>query len=351
MKKLWKGNEAVAEAAIAAGCRYFFGYPITPQNEIPEYLSWRMPEVGGTFIQAESEVSAINMVYGAGGAGGRTMTSSSSPGISLKTEGISYCAGAEVPCVIVNISRAGPGLGGIQPAQGDYFQAVKGGGHGDYKCLVYAPNSVQEFVDLTAKAFDKADEYRNPVMLISDGLLGQMMEPAEIPPMIDPASLPKKEWAACGNDKYKQRIIESIHISPDDLENHNHKLFKKYEAMQKNDVMVEEYRCEDAQVILVAYGSVSRIAKAAVDELRAQKIKAGLVRPITLFPFPSATLEKYAKQKSVKRFVSVELSMGQMVEDVRLAVNGAKPVDFFGRVGGIVMVPSEIVEYVKGGQK
>jgi len=350
MKKLWKGNEAVAEAAIAAGCRYFFGYPITPQNEIPEYLSWRMPEVGGTFIQAESEVSAINMVYGAGAAGGRVMTSSSSPGISLKTEGISYCAGAEIPCVIVNISRAGPGLGGIQPAQGDYFQAVKGGGHGDYKCLVYAPNSVQEFVDLTAKAFDKADEYKNPVMLISDGLLGQMMEPAEIPPMVDLKKLPKKEWATCGNDQYKQRLVESIQISPEKLEKHNHHLFNKYEAMKK-DVMVEEYMCDDAEVILVAYGSVARITKAAVNELRTQNIKAGLVRPITLFPYPSLTLEKYAKQASVKRFISVELSMGQMVEDVRLAVNGAKPVEFFGRVGGIVMVPSEIVEYVKKGGK
>ncbi|MCL2555747.1 MAG: 3-methyl-2-oxobutanoate dehydrogenase subunit VorB [Firmicutes bacterium] len=351
MKKLWKGNEAVAEAAIAAGCRFFFGYPITPQNEIPEYLSWRMPEVNGTFIQAESEVSAINMVYGAGAAGGRVMTSSSSPGISLKTEGISYCAGAEIPCVIVNISRAGPGLGGIQPAQGDYFQAVKGGGHGDYKCLVYAPSSVQEFVDLTAKAFDKADEYRSPVMMISDGLLGQMMEPAEIPPMVDLNKLPKKDWATCGNDQYRQRIIESIHISPDDLEAHNHHLFKKYAAMQKNEVMVEEYKCDDAEVILVAYGSVARITKAAVDELRAQKIKAGLVRPITLYPYPTACLEKLAKQKSVKRFITVELSMGQMVEDVRLAVNGVKPVDFYGRAGGIVMVPSEIVDFVKGGKK
>ena len=349
MKKLWKGNEAIAEAAIAAGCRYFFGYPITPQNEIPEYLSWRMPEVGGAFIQAESEVSAINMVYGAGGAGGRVMTSSSSPGISLKMEGISYCAGAEIPCVIVNISRAGPGLGGIQPAQGDYFQAVKGGGHGDYRCLVYAPSSIQELTDITVKAFDKADEYRSPVMIISDGLLGQMMEPAEIPPMRDLKTLPKKDWAATGNTDFKRRVIDSIRINAEELEKHNHLLAAKYESMKK-DIEVEKYMTDDAEVVLVAYGSVARITKAAVNSLRKDGIKAGLIRPITLFPYPSDTIAKVAAQACVKKFVAVELSMGQMVEDVKLSVNGAKPVEFFGRAGGIVMVPGEIVKYVKGGK-
>jgi 2-oxoglutarate ferredoxin oxidoreductase subunit alpha len=291
------------------------------------------------------------MVYGAGGAGARVMTSSSSPGISLKMEGVSYCAGAEIPCVIVNISRAGPGLGGIQPAQGDYFQAVKGGGHGDYRCLVYAPSTVQEFADYTVKAFDKADEYRTPVMLIGDGLLGQMMEPAEIPPMRDLNKLPKKAWAADGNQTGgKQRVIESIKIAPEALEDHNHKLFAKYEAMKK-DIEVETYMTDDAEVVLVAYGSVARIAKSAVNELRAQNIKAGLIRPITLFPYPSDVVAKVAAQKAVKKLVAVELSMGQMVEDVKLAVNGVKPVEFFGRAGGIVMVPSEIVDYVKGGKK
>ncbi|MCL2821932.1 MAG: 3-methyl-2-oxobutanoate dehydrogenase subunit VorB [Firmicutes bacterium] len=349
MKKLWKGNEAIAEAAIAAGCRFFFGYPITPQNEIPEYLSWRMPEVGGTFIQAESEVSAINMVYGAAGAGARVMTSSSSPGISLKTEGISYCAGAELPCVIVNISRAGPGLGGISPAQGDYYQAVKGGGHGDYRCLVYAPNTVQELTNITVKAFDKADEYRNPVMIIGDGLLGQMMEPAEIPPMRDLKTLPKKPWASTGNSTYTQNLIDSIKISPDDLERHCQKLDAKYKLMKK-DVEVETYLTDDAEVVLVAYGSVSRITKAAVNSLREAGVKAGLIRPITLYPFPSDTIAKVAAQKSVKRLIAVELSMGQMIEDVKLAVNGAKDVEFFGRSGGVVMVPDEIVNFVKGGK-
>jgi 2-oxoglutarate ferredoxin oxidoreductase subunit alpha len=350
MKKLWKGNEAIAEAAVAAGCRYFFGYPITPQNEIPEYLSWRLPEVGGAFIQAESEVSAINMVYGAAGAGGRAMTSSSSPGISLKQEGISYLAGAEVPCVVVNVMRSGPGLGGIQPAQGDYFQAVKGGGHGDYHCMVYAPCSVQEFVDLTIKAFDKADEYRTPVMVIGDGMLGQMMETAEIPPMRDLSTLPDKPWAAKGNTDYKQRLINSIKIDSDDLEQHNKVLEKKYNAMKENDVEVELYKTDDAEVVFVAYGSVARICKAAVNSLRAEGIKAGLVRPITLFPYPEKEIAAIAAKDEVKKFVTVELSMGQMVEDVRLAVNGKKPVEFVGRAGGNVMMPGDLVKYIKEGK-
>ncbi len=351
MKKLWKGNEAIAEAAVAAGCRYFFGYPITPQNEIPEYLSWRLPEVGGAFIQAESEVSAINMLYGAAGAGARAMTSSSSPGISLKQEGISYIAAAELPCVIVNMMRSGPGLGGIQPAQGDYFQATKGGGHGDYHPIVFAPSSIQEFVDLTYGAFDVADKYRTPVMIIGDGMLGQMMEPAEIPPMRDLKTLPdKNEWAACGHSDGRPRIINSLRIEPDELEAFNLHLFKKYEEINKNETRYEEYLTSDAEYIFVAYGSVARICKAAIVELRAQGIKAGLIRPITLYPYPTEILAKLAKCDNVKKFITVEMSMGQMVEDVRLAVNGLKPVEFYGRCGGNVMMPADLVKYVKEGK-
>lgn len=350
MKKLWKGNEAIAEAAVAAGCRYFFGYPITPQNEIPEYLSWRLFEVGGAFIQAESEVSAINMVYGAAGAGARAMTSSSSPGISLKQEGISYIAGADLPCVIINMMRSGPGLGGIQPAQGDYFQATKGGGHGDYHCVVYAPSTVQEFVDITYRAFDVADEYLTPVMIIGDGMLGQMMEPAEIPPMRDLASLPKKDWAACGHADGRQRLINSIRIDNDDLEQFNHHLAEKYAKIAEKETKYEEYKTEDAEIVFVAYGSVARICKAAVVELREEGIKAGLIRPITLFPYPTDVIHATAEKAIVKKFITVEMSMGQMVEDVRLAVNGLKPVEFYGRCGGNVMMPADLVKLVKEGK-
>lgn len=342
MKKLIKGNEAVAEAAVAAGCRCFFGYPITPQNEIPEYMSWRLPEVGGYFVQAESEIAAINMVYGAAGAGARAMTSSSSPGISLKQEGISYIAGAELPCVIVNMMRAGPGLGGIQPSQSDYFQATKGGGHGDYHLLVYAPASIQEAVNLTYNAFDKADEYRCPVMILGDGMLGQMMEPAQIPPLRDLSTLPKKDWAATGISG-KHNVINSLYIEPDALEAVTHRLFKRYEIMQQKETLVEEYKCEDAEIIFSAYGTVARITKSAVDSLREKGIKAGLIRPITVYPFPTNSYVKYAANKNVKKFVVVELSMGQMIEDVRLSVNGVKPVEFFGRTGGNIMLPEDIV--------
>lgn len=351
MKKLWKGNEAVAEAAIAGGCRCFFGYPITPQNEIPEYMSWRMAQVGGAFVQAESEVAAINMVYGAGGAGARAMTSSSSPGISLKQEGISYIAGANVPCVIVNMMRAGPGLGGIQPSQSDYFQATKGGGHGDYHMLVYAPAGVQEAADITYRAFEKADEYRCPVMILGDGMLGQMCEAAEIPPFVDLDKLPKKPWAACGSNGGTQRVINSIYMSPDTLEAHNRELFDKYAQMERRETLSESYRTEDAEVVLVAYGTVARICKAAVDLLRAQGIKAGLLRPITLYPFPSAALNELASNKQVKKFLTVELSMGQMVEDVRLAVNGKVPVEFYGRAGGNVMMPEDVAKVIAGGEQ
>lgn len=347
-RKLMKGNEAIAEAAIRGGCRFYAGYPITPQNEIPEYMSWRLPQVGGHFIQAESEVAAINMVYGSAGAGGRAMTSSSSPGVSLKQEGISYICGAELPCVIINMVRSGPGLGGIQPAQGDYFQAVKGGGHGDYKMLVYGPCSVQECVDLLYDAWDKAEKYRLPVMILGDGMLGQIMEAVTLPEMKDPATFPKKEWATDGTGFGKtRRIINSLYIVPDELEAMNHKLQKVYDEMCENETMVEEYLVDDAEIVITAYGTVARIAKSAVDMLRADGVKAGLIRPITLYPFPQASFAKVANEDNVKEIVAVELSMGQYIEDVKLEVAGKKPVRFFGRSGGNVMTPEDIVEFIK----
>ncbi|MDR3293363.1 MAG: 3-methyl-2-oxobutanoate dehydrogenase subunit VorB [Clostridiales bacterium] len=343
---LMKGNEAIAEAAVRGGCRYFFGYPITPQNEIPEYMAKRLPEVGGAFIQAESEVAAINMVYGAAGAGGRAMTSSSSPGISLKQEGISYIAGAELPCVIVNMVRSGPGLGGIQPSQGDYFQSVKGGGHGDYRMLVYGPSSIQEAVNIIYKAFDKADEYRIPVMILGDGVLGQMMEPVALPDAIDVSALPKKEWATDGTKSgAERRIINSLYIEADVLEGMNNKFKALYEKL-KAETAHETYLADDAEIILTAFGITARIAKSAVDLLREQCVKAGLIRPITLYPFPSDVYAKYAAKKNVKKFVTLELNLGQMVEDVRLAVNGKKPVEFYGRSGGNIMTPEEVVREI-----
>ncbi len=346
-RKLMKGNEAIAEAAIRGGCRFYAGYPITPQNEIPEYMSWRLPQVGGRFIQAESEISAINMVYGAAGAGARAMTSSSSPGISLKQEGISYICGAELPCVIINMVRSGPGLGGIQPAQSDYFQTVKGGGHGDYRMLVYSPCSVQECVDLLYDAYDKAEEYRLPVMILGDGMLGQIMEAVTLPEMKDAASFAKKPWAADGTGVGEgRRIINSLYIVPDELEAMNRKLQKVYDRMCENEVMCENYRTDDAEIVITAYGTVARIAKSAVDVLREQGIKAGLLRPITLYPFPKEYFESVMSSPTVKDIVAVELSMGQYVEDVRLAAAGRKKVSFYGRSGGNVMSPEDIVEYV-----
>ena len=346
-RKLMKGNEAIAEAAIRGGCRFYAGYPITPQNEIPEYMSWRLPEVGGRFIQAESEISAINMVYGAAGAGARAMTSSSSPGISLKQEGISYICGAELPCVIINMVRSGPGLGGIQPAQSDYFQTVKGGGHGDYRMLVYSPCSVQECVDLLYDAYDKAERYRLPVMILGDGMLGQIMEAVTLPEMKDLSSLPKKAWAADGSGIGKdRRIINSLYIVPDELEAMNRKLQKIYDDMCEREVMCEDYLTEDAEIIITAYGTVARIAKSAVDVLRENGIKAGLVRPITLYPFPKANFARTMENPCVKEVVAVELSMGQYVEDVRLVAEGKKPVKLYGRSGGNVMSPEDIVDFV-----
>ena len=345
-KVLMKGNEAIAEAAIQAGCRYFFGYPITPQNEIPAYMAKMLPKVGGCFLQAESEVSAINMVYGAAGAGARVMTSSSSPGISLKQEGISYIVGAELPCLIVNIVRGGPGLGGIQPAQSDYFQAVKGGGHGDYHMVVLAPASIQEMVDLVTDGFDLADKYRNPVMILGDGMLGQMMEPVEFKEK--ETVLPEKAWATTGNkDGQPRSIINSLFIDPQGLEDHVLKLYRKYHEIQKNEVRVECYNCEDAEIIIAAYGSTARIAKNVIQMAAQQGIKVGLIRPITLWPFPADAFNKWAKAEHVKSFLSVEMSMGQMVEDVHLSVNGIKPVHFYGRTGGMVPSPKAILEEIK----
>lgn len=342
-KVLMKGNEAIAEAAIQAGCRFFFGYPITPQNEIPAYMAKRLPKEGGTFLQAESEVSAINMVYGAAGAGARVMTSSSSPGISLKQEGISYIAGAQLPCVIVNIVRGGPGLGGIQPAQSDYFQAVKGGGHGDYHLVVYAPATIQEAVNLTMTAFDVADQYRTPVMILGDGMLGQMMEPVEFNEPKKRA-LPEKTWATTGYDGSRERnIINSLYLNPAELEAVVNMMFEKYKEIKKNEVQVELYNCDDAEIIITAYGTTSRIAKGVIETASQKGIKLGLIRPITLWPFPTEAFINYANKDHVKAFLSVEMSMGQMVEDVRLAVNGKKPVYFTGRTGGMVPTPNEIL--------
>ena len=343
-RQMMKGNEAIAEAAVQAGCRYFFGYPITPQNEIPEYMSARLPEVGGAFLQAESEVSAINMVFGAAAAGARVMTSSSSPGISLKQEGISYIVGAELPCVIVNMVRGGPGLGSIQPAQSDYYQATRGGGHGDYRMIVYAPASIQEAVELTQKAFDSADRYRNPVMILGDGCIGQMMEPVAMPEYKKPEDLGEKTWAATGYSEgcgRERNIINSLYIEPDRCEKHNLDLQAKYDVMQEKEVLVKEEMTEDADIIVVAYGTTARIALTAVRKAREKGIKAGLIRPVTVWPFPTAAVAKAAEH--CKAFLTVEMSLGQMVDDVRLAVNGKRPVSFFGRTGGMIPGVGEIL--------
>jgi 2-oxoglutarate ferredoxin oxidoreductase subunit alpha len=342
-KILMKGNEAIGEAAVVAGCRHYFGYPITPQSELIEYMARRMPQVDGVFLQAESEVAAINMVYGAGGAGARVMTSSSSPGISLKQEGISYIAGAEVPCVIVNMVRGGPGLGSIQPGQCDYFQATKGGGHGDYHNIVLAPNSVQELVDLTILAFDLADKYRNPVMILGDGALGQMMEPVVFKSgNTQPVAKP---WATTGlRGRTEPNLTNSLYIQPDELEKHNNKLQRKYNIIRETEPRYETLHTEDADLVLVAYGITSRIAQSAMEKARTQGLKVGLIRPITLWPFPVQPFKEIAPRATA--FLALELSAGQMVEDVRLAVNGLKPVDHYGRLGGIIPSPKEILEQI-----
>lgn len=335
-----KGNEAIAEAAIRAGCRYFFGYPITPQNEIPEYMARRLQEVGGVYLQAESEVASINMVYGAAGAGARVMTSSSSPGISLMQEGISYLCGSELPCVIVNMVRGGPGLGSIQPAQSDYFQATKGGGHGDYHLLVLAPASIQEAADLMIEAFDLADKYRNPVLILGDGVLGQMMEPLTFPD-VSGRRLPEKTWATTGAVGRKPNIINSLYILAEDCEKHNLRLQEKYDCMVRDEVRYQEVGVEDADLVLVAYGTTARVCRSAMDLARAEGLKVGLIRPISLFPFPYAPISKAADGK--RKFLVVEMSMGQMIEDVKLGVCDRGAVGFFGRTGGVVPTPHEVL--------
>ncbi len=346
-RELMKGNEAIAAAAIRAGCRHFFGYPITPQNEIPEYMARELPKVGGAYVQAESEVAAINMVYGAAGAGARVLTSSSSPGISLMQEGISYIAGAELPCVIVNVMRAGPGLGGVQPSQADYFQATKGGGHGDYHLIVLAPANLQEAVELTQLAFDLADKYRNPVMVLADGMIGQLMEPVELPPDRPVAGLAPKEWATTGTARSagRRRIINSLYLYPDQLEDHVRAIFRKYAAIERDEVRCELVDCDDAEVVIVAYGTTARIARSAIARCRALGLRVGLLRPITLYPFPYAAFDSIVGR--ARALLVVEMSMGQMLDDVKIAVAGRRPIAFYGRTGGIVPGAGEIVKQVQ----
>lgn len=350
-----KGNEAVAEAAIRAGCRLYFAYPITPQSELIEYMAKMMPKVNGTFLQAESEVSAINMVYGAAGSGRRVMTSSSSPGISLKMEGISYLAGSELPAVIVNVQRGGPGLGDIQPAQGDYFQAVKGGGHGDYRLLTLAPSSVQEFADMAAEAFDLADKYRTPVMILADGMLGQMMEPVEFKAPktaeeIEELNSQHEAWCICPNqsgDAHHHHEINSLEIDPAVLERHVNALYDKYAIIEKNELRYEKYNVsEDNEILCVAWGTASRVVKSAIDEMKAEGKSIGLIRPINVWPYPYEAVAN-AIGKKVKKIYVFELNKGQMLDDVKIAVNGKVPVDFWGKVGGIVFTPAEIKEKIE----
>ena len=339
-KVLMKGNEAIAEAAIRAGCRHYFGYPITPQTEIAAYMAKRMPKIGGTFLQAESEIAAINMVYGVAAAGLRVMTSSSSPGVSLKSEGLSYIAGSDLPSFIVNVERGGPGLGGIQPSQSDYFMATKAGGHGDFRMIVLAPASVQEMADLTVKGFDLADEYRMTSMILADGTMGQMMEPVSLefgePKKFD------KPWATTGTQmKRKHNIVNSLYLVPEELEKGNFERFERYAKIEQKEAMWEEYLTDDAEICVVAFGIASRVAKNAIAEARARGVKVGMIRPITLWPFPKAAFEKV--EKHVKTFISVELSMGQMIEDVRLATECKVPVSLCNRVGGVIMSPEEVL--------
>ena len=345
---LMKGNEAIAEAAIRAGCVHYFGYPITPQTEIAAYMAKKLPKVGGVFLQAESEIASINMVYGAAATGTRVMTSSSSPGISLKSEGLSYIAGSDVPALVVNVQRGGPGLGGIQPSQSDYFQATKGGGHGDYRMIVLAPASVQEMASLTMKGFDLADKYNMISMILADGTIGQMMEPITFEET--EVATYEKPWALTGTEcKREHNIVNSLYLKPDELEVKNFERFEKYAIVEENEPMWEEYMMEDAEICVVAFGIASRVAKNAVVAARAEGIKAGLIRPITLWPFPKKPLAAAADK--VKAFVSVELSMGQMIEDVRLATGCKKPVSLCNRAGGMIPSPEEVLESLRKAQK
>jgi 2-oxoglutarate ferredoxin oxidoreductase subunit alpha len=343
-----KGNEAIAEAAIRAGAHSYFCYPITPQTEVAEYMSKRMPEAGGVFLQAESEIAVGNMLFGAASTGKRVFTSSSSPGISLMQEAISYMAGAQLPCVILNVMRGGPGLGGILPAQSDYLQATKGGGHGDYRVLVVAPSSVQEAVDLTMLCFHLADKYRNPVMIIADGMIGQMMEPVEFPEKYQEPPLPPKDWAATGARGRDPIIIKSLFLDPYALEDNSVILHRKYQQMIKEESRFELYKVKPKNRILIAsYGTMARICQTVIDELEAEGISVGLFRPITVFPYPEEALRKEALRKNIESILTVEMSMGQMLEDVQRIIAGAKPIRFFGRTGGIVPTPDEVKEQIK----
>lgn len=343
-KLLMKGNEALAEAAIRAGLKGYFGYPITPQSELLEYLSHHLNNRGGTFLQAESELAAINMVYGSAGTGVRTMTSTSSPGYSLMQEGISYIACSELPCLLVNVVRGGPGLGTIQPSQGDYFQAVKGGGHGDYKLIVLAPNSVQEMADFVYMGFDLADKYLIPVLILTDGALGQMMEPVVFPDYnFEQKKVDHSKWATTGKPPHRSHNVNtSLHIEAEKMEEVNIHLQKKYKSIQENEVRYEAINIEDADIIIVAFGLVARVAHKAMENVNKKGLKVGLIRPITLFPFPSEFLKDVSKKS--EQFLVVEMNAGQMVEDVQLAVNGRIPVDFYGRMGGVIPQPLEIEE-------
>ncbi|MCI8878237.1 MAG: 3-methyl-2-oxobutanoate dehydrogenase subunit VorB [Oscillospiraceae bacterium] len=346
---LMKGNEAIAEAAIRAGCRHYFGYPITPQTEVAAYMAKRLPKIeGGVFLQAESEIASINMVYGAAAAGFRVMTSSSSPGISLKSEGLSYIAGSDVPAFVVNVQRGGPGLGGIQPSQSDYFQATKGGGHGDYRMIVLAPASVQEMASLTVKGFNLADKYLMTAMILADGTIGQMMEPITFEDV--QAETYDKPWALTGTKgKRPHNIVNSLYLKPDELEQKNFERYERYKTVEENEVLYEEYMMDGAELCVVAFGIASRVAKNAVAAARKEGIKVGLIRPITLWPFPAKVLRRAADQ--VKRFVCVELNMGQMIEDVRLATECTRPVSLCNRAGGMIPSPDQVLESIRKAQK
>ena len=351
-KVLMKGNEAIAEAAILAGCRYYFGYPITPQTEVAAYMAKRMPKIGGVFLQAESEVAAINMVYGVSSAGKRVMTSSSSPGVSLKSEGLSYLAGSDLPALVVNVQRGGPGLGGIQPSQSDYFQATKGGGHGDYKMIVLAPASVQEMASLTVKGFDLADKYRMTSMILADGTMGQMMEPVSLEKV--EATVCEKPWAVTGTKgERKHNIVNSLSLVPEELERLNFARFERYKKVEENEVMYESFMMDDAEICVVAFGIAARVSKNAIVEARKKGVKVGMIRPITLWPFPKKALLDAAEKAHT--FISVELSMGQMIEDIELAIKCKRPVMLCNRVGGMIPSPNMVLEAIekadKGGRK
>jgi pyruvate/2-oxoacid:ferredoxin oxidoreductase alpha subunit len=342
-KQLMKGNEAIVKSAILSGCRAFYGYPITPASEIAEAAAEYMPRAGGVFLQAESEVAAMNMIYGAASAGVRAMTASSGPGISLMQEGISYMAGAELPCVIADITRGGPGLGNIAAEQGDYHQVVKGGGHGNYRTIVLAPDSVQEMADLTALAFELADRYRNPVVVLADGFIGQMMEPVEFPQTAIEPQLP--QWAVAGTAESRGNLITSLHLDIDDMEAHQGHLEAKYRLAEQHEVRAEEYQTDNAEIVLVGYGIVARILKAVTAEARSEGLNVGVLRPITLYPFPKLHFQRLAQKARV--FVVVEMSNGQLIEDVRLALNGSRPVEFLSRVGGNVPSHDEVLRFVR----